>query len=471
VISNGGYVADVGYTAGFYPQVAPTHLAFALLAAGRLPGRALRPRRVLELGFGQGFGLALLAAANPDVMFEGCDFNRKHVAHAQGLIEESALDNLSVSALSFMEAPCGGDRDVDIVVANGILSWIARADRDAVVAILRQRLQPDGVVYVSYNCMPGWAPLAPIRQLMLEVKRRNAGGTERQLALAMDLIVKLWQGNAGYFAMNPIAGHHVESMFSMDRAYLAHEYLAEHADLPTHAEVAALLAGAEMSYVASADVLNNLDHYAIPDGVRSVVPQIYDPVLRELVRDFAANRRFRRDLFARAAVAPSPTTGHRALLSEMKFALAVPIDRVMSKFLGPISELTLKPEYHVGVIDLLAQKFADFDELLELPAFAGSVDLLLDSLTLLVHSGQVLPLGSIGPDERPAQRFNRVIVRRALRGQRYGHLASPVARTGISVDEAGLAELAAFFEPEVAEQGARERVGSRIPLWRRLGVL
>ena len=81
-----GYVADIGYTAGFFRQTTPGHLAFAALTIGRSPGRALKPQRVLELGFGQGFGLALLAAANPDITFEGCDFNPDHVAHARRLI-------------------------------------------------------------------------------------------------------------------------------------------------------------------------------------------------------------------------------------------------------------------------------------------------------------------------------------------------------------------------------------------------
>jgi hypothetical protein len=60
-----GYVADIGYTAGFYRETAPSHMAFVALTIGRSPGRALQPKRMLEIGFGQGFGLALLAAANP----------------------------------------------------------------------------------------------------------------------------------------------------------------------------------------------------------------------------------------------------------------------------------------------------------------------------------------------------------------------------------------------------------------------
>lgn len=70
-----GYVADIGYTANFYRETAPNHISFAALSVGRSPGRAFRPKRMLELGFGQGFGLSLLAAANPDVTFEGHDFN------------------------------------------------------------------------------------------------------------------------------------------------------------------------------------------------------------------------------------------------------------------------------------------------------------------------------------------------------------------------------------------------------------
>jgi predicted O-methyltransferase YrrM len=196
----GGYVADIGYTAGFYRETAPSHMAFAALTIGKSAGRALKPKRILEIGFGQGLGLALLGAANPDIAFEGCDFNPEHVAHARRLIEGAELTNIAVSETSFEEAAArGGDNDLDVIALHGIFSWVARATQDAIVSILRQRLQPDGMAYVSYNCMPGWAPLAPIRQLMVEVKRRNAGRSERHLALALDLIDKLPPGPCRLF--------------------------------------------------------------------------------------------------------------------------------------------------------------------------------------------------------------------------------------------------------------------------------
>src|SRR5262249_44076033 len=156
---NKGYVTDIGYTAGFYGETAPSHMAFAALTIGRSPGRALKPGRMLELGCGQGFGLALLAAANPDVAFDGYDFNPEHVAHARALIEGATLSNVVVTETSFEDAAARAvDNDLDVVALHGIFSWVSQAAQQAIVSILRQRLQPNGLAYVSYNCMPGWAP-------------------------------------------------------------------------------------------------------------------------------------------------------------------------------------------------------------------------------------------------------------------------------------------------------------------------
>jgi predicted O-methyltransferase YrrM len=119
----GGYVADIGYTTHFYRETAPSHMAFATLCIDRSPGRALKPTRMLELGFGQGFGLALLAAANPDITFEGCDFNPEHVAHARRLIQGAELSNVTVSETNFEDAVTRGlDNDIDVIVLHGIFT-------------------------------------------------------------------------------------------------------------------------------------------------------------------------------------------------------------------------------------------------------------------------------------------------------------------------------------------------------------
>lgn len=502
----GGYVADIGYTAGFYRETAPSHMAFAALCIGRSPGRALKPRRYLELGFGQGFGLALLAAANPDIAFEGVDFNPEHVAHARRLIDGAKLDNVVVSEAGFEDEAKRGDNDVDVIAAHGIFSWVARPAQDAIVEILRRRLQPDGVAYISYNCMPGWAPLAPIRQLMIDVKRRYPGSSERQLSIALDTLAKLKRGNAAFFAANPAAAQHFDAMLTMDRVYLAHEYLDEHWDLFRFSEVVDRLSPAKLAFVASATLPENFDSYAVPGEVRPLLGESGDAVLRETLRDFAANKRFRRDLFARGSATPSAAE-HRRLLSELSFMLVVPRKGVTLTFAGPLMQLTGSEQYHLPVVDLLAGGPATFNDLLALPVFApDKIAMLLDCLALLVHSGQVLPV-SAPADTGPAQRFNRMVVEHARAGRFFGSLASPVARTGIPVTDFGLLSLAASFdgegEPEAAAKHALGNIKSlgrrpqkegklieddgeatafllenmrpvleeSMPVWRRLGIL
>jgi SAM-dependent methyltransferase len=445
-----GYVADIGYTVGFYPEMTPSHMAFAALSVARSPGRALRAERYLELGFGQGFGLALLAAANPQIACEGCDFNPEHVAHVQDLIKGAGLANLKVGEGSFEEVALrGGENDVDAIALHGIFSWVSRQAQEAIVAIARQRLAPNGLLYVSYNCMPGWAPLMPIRQFMREVKRRNPGrSSERQVALGLDLIGRLKDGHAGYFNANPAAVEHLQELLQQNRVYLAHEYLDEHWDIFPFSDMAARLAEAKLSYVCSATLPENLDAYAVPQALAPLVAETDDPVMRETIRDYASNKRFRRDVFARGSATISAAE-HRRVMSELRFALAVPRDSLSFKFMMPTGEVTGISAMFEPVADLLAGKIAGFDELLALPCFGNErFGNLVDCLTLLVASGQAVPImpAAAGVDLEPARRFNRMIVERIRTGHTYWHLAAPVAGTGIAVRDLDLMALAALFD-------------------------
>jgi SAM-dependent methyltransferase len=445
----GGYVADIGYTAGFYPETTPSRMAFAALSISRSPGRALRPQRLLELGFGQGFGLALLAAANPHIACEGYDFNPEHVANAQGLIKSAGLTNLIVSETSFEEAALrGGENDLDTITAHGTFSWVSQQARDAIVSIARQRLQPNGLVFVSYNCMPGWAPLAPIQQFMREIKRRSPGrSSDRQLALALDLITKLKDGNAGYFVANPAAVRHLNQLLQNDRSYLLHEYLNEHWELFQFSDMVARLAEAKLSFVCSAALIENLDNYAVAKELIPIVAATDDPVMRETLRDYASNNGFRRDVFVRGTAATNPVE-HRRMLSELKFAPVVPRKDFFFKFTVPTGEVAGIPEIYESVANLLADKIVGFGELLALPCFGNnSVGKLLDCLTLLVSSGQVVPiLPTTAVNLKPAQRFNRMVVDHVRAGRSYRCLASPVAGTGIAVSDLGMLALSALFD-------------------------
>ena len=56
-----GYVADIGYTHGYYTELNPLRSRFALIKAGLKPPSI---RNACELGFGQGVSVNIHAAAS-----------------------------------------------------------------------------------------------------------------------------------------------------------------------------------------------------------------------------------------------------------------------------------------------------------------------------------------------------------------------------------------------------------------------
>src|SRR5690606_9249955 len=120
-----------------------------------------------ELGCGQGFSTNLLSAANPDIDFYATDFNPAQIAGAQALCEAAGTKNVRFFDDSFAELEARPDLPkFDVIALHGIYSWIAKEHRDTIVRFIDKRLKPGGLVYISYNCLPGWSGPAPLRQLL-----------------------------------------------------------------------------------------------------------------------------------------------------------------------------------------------------------------------------------------------------------------------------------------------------------------
>jgi SAM-dependent methyltransferase len=131
----------------------------------RLAGRAQHGFHLPEL-VSSGLGLNMLAAAPAGRFFN--DFMPAHVAAAQALASQASLSNLQLMQDSFAQLH---DRDLppmDFIVLHGVYTWVNADNRAHIVALIARLLKPGGVVYVSYNSMPGWANKAPLQRLMSE---------------------------------------------------------------------------------------------------------------------------------------------------------------------------------------------------------------------------------------------------------------------------------------------------------------
>ena len=159
-----GYVADIGYTFGYYTELNPQRVPFALLAAGIAPPSI---SSACELGFGQGLSINLHASAS-GVNWWGTDFNPAQAGFAQELSAASQA-NCSLFDQSFEDFSERADLpEFDFIGLHGIWSWISDGNRAVIVDFIAKRLKVGGVLYISYNTLPGWAAFAPMRHLMTE---------------------------------------------------------------------------------------------------------------------------------------------------------------------------------------------------------------------------------------------------------------------------------------------------------------
>jgi len=99
------------------------------------------PHAVLELGFGQGFNLAYLAARFPEVRFSGIDLTPTHPGLARGRLDQLGLTNVELAEGDFHALPYA-DASFDLVFAIEAFCY-ARDLRQALSEVARV-LRPGG---------------------------------------------------------------------------------------------------------------------------------------------------------------------------------------------------------------------------------------------------------------------------------------------------------------------------------------
>lgn len=131
-MSAAGYVTDIAYVPGFYPQMAPVSLRHVAALNGVVPPATSAGFRYLELGCGLGRSFTTLAAADPRGEFIGVDLNPDHTAAAARDIAAGGLANARVITGDFASLPHDLG-EFEFIALHGVFSWVAPEDRKSVV--------------------------------------------------------------------------------------------------------------------------------------------------------------------------------------------------------------------------------------------------------------------------------------------------------------------------------------------------
>jgi SAM-dependent methyltransferase len=389
-----GYVTDTGYTHGFYRELSPAVISYALRMAGQRGPDSEKPFAYCELGFGQGFTLNGLAAAFPHGEFWGTDFNPSHAAQAQMLARGAGLTNLHVHDAPFQEFADQPMPQFDYIVLHGIWSWIIPDARRGIVDFIRRKLKVGGVVYISFNALPGWAAAAPLRHIMFEYGRSLGGATIDRVEKSLEFVSRLVEGKQGYFGAVGGLDKRVEQIRKHNKRYIAHEYFNEAWTPDYFSTVASDLAEAKVSYAGSATAMEYFDHLSVPATAKGALAEAGDPILREVLKDYALNRQFRRDLFVRGGLT-LPVAERQAALMDTRFVLTVARSAVPEKARLPAGEMQLKPEIYGPILDALAAGPARLSDLAALPALAKvTPNMLIEASAVLTGLNYALPAGS-----------------------------------------------------------------------------
>jgi SAM-dependent methyltransferase len=435
-----GYVTDTAYVHDFCRVQTPAILSLAALSKGvAVPGGRGEPLAYCDLGCGQGFTANLVAAANPQAEVFAVDFNPAHIAGARALASVAGLDNVQFREAGFDELLADAAvPDFDIVCLHGVYSWISPANRQAVVALVRRRLKSGGLFYISYDAMPGWAGMGPLRRLMVQ-QYVSSGQTssETGLARALAFADQLKELGAQFHRIYPHVSAQLDRLRRLPASYLAHELLTRDWQAYSFADVAIELADAKLTYLGSAHLTDHVDRVNFTEEQRRFLGDIADPLLDETTRDMILNRQFRRDVFVKGARRLNAAAARERWL-DTRFALSSPAAEIDMTFETALGKLQVRPDMYKPVIEILDRGPLSLQELLASPAaakleWAG----LLDAIKVLVGHGELqpaLPAQSDAARAASTRGFNTAVMARAKESAELGYFASPVTGGGVRLD-------------------------------------
>jgi SAM-dependent methyltransferase len=435
-----GYVVDTAYVHDFCRVQVPAILSFAALAknvaASGAGGEALT---YCDLGCGQGLTASIVAAANPKANVFAADFNPTHIAGARLLAQAGGLENIEFREADFAElANDASLPEFDIISLHGVYSWVGIEHRQAIVALIRRRLKPGGLVYISYDAMPGWAGMMPLRRLMVQLQAAQPQPSSRlALEQALALVDKLRDAGANFYRMYPRVAVQLDRLRKLPPSYLVHELMTRDWQAFSFVDLAQELAAAKLTFLGSAHLTDHVDRVNFTEEQQELLAQIADPLINETARDMIVGRQFRRDVFAKGLTLLAPLPCRERWLAT-RFVLSSPPADIELTFDTPLGHFQLRSDVYQPVVEAFAGGPITLREVVErLPESKLSWTSLTDAIKVLVGQGHLQPaLPSEDEATRVAstQAFNAAVTARAKETTALRYLASPVTGGGVRVD-------------------------------------
>lgn len=444
---NEGYFTESTYTYGYYGELNPVYQRFCLLVNGIYPPESDNNSVHCELGYGQGVSINIHATANLG-RYIGTDFNPSQAAHANELLRASGSPSVFYDD-SFEELL---ERDLpqfDSISLHGIWAWVTPENQKHIVEFARRFLKPGGIFYNSYNCFPGWAPNAPMREIlfMYDKYAHQSTNTHKRVEEAIKFTEELLAANPKYLKNAPNMQSYFEQVRKQNKDYLAHEYFNSEWRCMYFTDMVDFLQSAKLDFACISDPLETIDQFILTKEATDFLRKIENPIMREQTRDYFVNRQFRKDIYIRG-IRRMPDTEKTRRLLEMRY-VHVSTEEFTLEFKVPTGNAHLPEQPYRLMEEYLKadngkpKDFLQFSK--EHPEIKPNE--LIGALIVLVHRGLIQPCQSeeAASSVKPkCDRLNAYLCKRAMYSGDITTLASPVTGGGIGVDRFGQMLLYAY---------------------------
>lgn len=396
-----------------------------------------RPITYLELGCRDAMTAGLLAAALPRASVVSVGDDAGVIARGRTLAESAGLSNVrylrgDLGALDGLELP-----DCDFISLHGVMDRVPAAVKTAVARFVSNKLKPGGLAFASYNAMPGWGPLQPLRRI---VQSHRAGDRDKQLdnvVRALQYLKFLRENGAAFFRANPAAESFLDGLLRSDPAQVMRDYFGEPWEPVYFAEVGLTFGQAGLVYCGSTEAERNYTDLTVPETFWPLLDAADNDFLRENQKSLILNESFRRDLYCKpGGKNPADAFG------DMVVGATLPADALRGPVRVGRRRMRLAGAIYKDLVPLAASGAYSVAELAGHPAMQEhGRDAVVTALHRLIASGRFRPFAAKAPAAggtppralRLASAFNRTVLG-TLTNEPAVYLASPVLGSAIRVD-------------------------------------
>ena len=313
-VSNAALAArydTIAYAALPHPLTHPDRLATVATFLG-FDAPAPATCRVLEVGCNQGANLIPMAVSLPGATFVGCDLSPTAIAAGRSTAAAIGARNVELRCedLAALDRSLG---PFDYVVAHGVYSWVPAPVRDALLALAGERLTAGGVMFVSFNALPG----CHVRQAAWEIVHQHVDAIadpHARLAAARSIARLVAEGGSSQHAADDAVRAELRAIAERNDSQLFHDDLAVPNEPVYFRAFAAHAARHGLAYLGEAE-LHTMSAAGISPAARQFLSTL-EPLAREQYLDFVRLRRFRQSLLRRAD-APASARAHAGRVATM----------------------------------------------------------------------------------------------------------------------------------------------------------